>query len=176
MSKLAKRKEPGSGLGMAGFYRVNIVDPDGRVAGDSGWKKNLIPLDGLMKYVVYRFVNSTGSYICPSYMNLGSLQSTLATNATSLPGEMNKSLAASFGATANITTGYPYSMTNRFTATFVSNSMMATTGNSTIGNIGLYAYTTANSIMCGGSFASSTLGSNQAINCTYDIVWTASAS
>jgi len=173
---MAKKKNlPASSLGMTGFYRVNIVDPDARVAGDSGWKKNLIPLDGMMKYVAYRFVNSAGSYICPSYMNLGSLQSTLATNATSLPGEMNKSLAASFGATANVTTGYP-SMTNRFTATFVSNSMMATTGNSTIGCIGLYAYTTANSIMCGGSFASSTLGSNQAINCTYDIVWTASTS
>jgi len=169
------KRVPQVSLGLSGFYRVNIVDPDGRIAGDSGWKKNLIPVDGLLTYIAYRFVNSAGSYICPSYMNLGSLQSTLATNATILPGEMNKTLSASFGATSNITTGYP-SMTNRFTATFVSNSMMATTGNSTIGCIGLYAYTTVNSIMCGGSFASSTLGSNQAINCTYDIVWTASTS
>jgi hypothetical protein len=170
---MLKQKVPKTKMGLEGFYRVNIVDPEGRVAGDSGWKKNLIPYDVLMKYVVYRFVNSAGSYSSPSYMHLGSLESTLATNATVLPGEHNKSIAASFGGSSNITTGYP-SMTNRFTATFVSNSLITTSGNSTIGCIGLYATTAANSLFCGGSFASSTLGSNQAINCTYDIVWTAS--
>ena len=174
MSKLAKRKEPGSSLGMSGFYRVNVVDPDGRVKGDSGWKKNLIPFQGLLQYVVYRFATNAASAPVPQYMMLGSLESTLATNSTSLYGEYTKSTHyAAIGATSNITTNYP-SMTNRFYATFPSNWLITAAGASTIGCIGLYCTTGASSIFCGGSFASSTLGSNQAVNCTYDIVWTAS--
>jgi hypothetical protein len=59
-------------------------------------------------------------------------------------------------------------------ATFISNSIAAAT--ITIACIGLYNTTGANSIFCGGSFASSTLGSAQAINCSYDIIFTASTS
>ena len=162
-------------MAIDGFYRVNIVDPDGTIKGDTGWKHNLIPSAGLTGYITQLFAGSAGSSRC-GYMQLGSLQSSLATSASSLAGEYGKSLMASFGST-QITTRAASTAgdTVRFLATFVSNSIVSAT-NQTIACIGLYNTTAANSIMCGGSFTASTLGNSQAINCSYDLVFTASTS
>jgi hypothetical protein len=99
------KKGPGATIGIDGFYRINIVDPDGRVAGDSGWNHNVISNLGLANYIAYKFCSTGGS----------------------------------------------------------------------IASIGLLHTTNATSAMCAGSFASSTLGNAQAINCTYDIVFSATA-
>jgi hypothetical protein len=40
----------------------------------------------------------------------------------------------------------------------------------------LFASSTNDTVFCGGSFTSSTLGVSQAVNCTYDLVFIASAS
>ena len=173
---LAKRsKTPKAGLSVDGFYRVNIVDPDGRVRGDSGWKHNLITSGGLTAYITYLFGGSAGSSLV-NRMMLGSLQSALATNASSLPGEYGKSLMATLASTQITTRAASNSGdTVRFLATFISNSIISTTAQ-TIACIGLYATTNQSSVFCGGSFASSTLGQSQAINCSYDVVFTASTS
>jgi uncharacterized Zn-binding protein involved in type VI secretion len=169
-----KSKVPQSGMGIEGFYRVNIVDPDGTVQGDSGWKHNLIPSAGLTNYISYLFAGSAGSSRV-GFMHLGSLVSSLATNDVSLAGEYHKSLMASVGSTQFTSRAAAAAGDSvRFLATFVSGSIISAT-NQTIGCIGLYA-TTAGSLMCGGSFTASTLGSNQAINCSYTVVFTASAS
>lgn len=171
----ARSKEPKSGVGIEGFYRVNIVDPDGTVKGDSGWKHNIIPSGGLTGYISYLFAGSAGSSRV-GYMQLGSLVSSLATNDSSLAGEYGKSLMASIGATQFTSRAASAAGDSvRFLATFVSGSIISAT-NQTIGCIGLYNTTAANSIMCGGSFTASTLGSNQAINCSYTVVFLASAS
>ena len=162
-----------SGVAIEGFYRVNIMDKDGRVKGDSGWKKNLITNGGMTAYLLYLFASSAGSTNC-KYMMLGSLQSSLATNATSLPGAYNMSLAAAIGTTQITSSTQSSGNTVRFLANFVSNSIISAT-NQTIACIGLFNTTNATAIFCGGSFASSTLGSAQSINCTYDVVFTASA-
>lgn len=168
-----KRNIPSSGIVLDGFYRVNIVE-DGKVKGDSGWVHNLIPNAGLTGYITYKFASSAGSSWI-SYMHLGSSQSALASSASILPGEYNKASAASIASTQVTTRASSTSGdTVRFLATFVSNSLFTDTA--TVACIGLYNTTGANSIFCGGSFASSTLGSAQAINCTYDIVFTASTS
>jgi hypothetical protein len=173
--KKTRSKAPKAGMKIDGFYRVNIVDPDGTIKGDTGWKHNLIPSAGLTGYITQLFAGSAGSSRV-GYMQLGSSQSSLASNASSLVGEYGKSLMASLGAT-QITTRSASTNgdTVRFLATFVSNSIISTT-QQTIACIGLYNTTAANSIMCGGSFASSTLGNSQAINCSYDLVFTASTS
>lgn len=170
-----KNKEPKVGLAIDGFYRVNIVDPDGTIKGDTGYKHNLITSDGLTTYISYLFGSSAGSVRC-AYMQLGSLQSSLASGASILPGEYGKSLMASIAST-QITTRAASTNgdTVRMLATFVSNSIISAT-NQTIACIGLYQTTGASSIFCGGSFAASTLGNSQAINCTYDVVFTASTS
>ena len=164
-----------AGLAIDGFYRVNITDPDGTVKGDSGWKHNLITSAGLTTYISYLFGSSAGSARC-FYMQLGSSQSALASSASILPGEWGKSLMASIGATQITTRGASTAGdTVRMLATFVSNSIISTT-NQTIACIGLYQTTGASSIFCGGSFSASTLGQSQSINCTYDVVFTASTS
>jgi hypothetical protein len=171
--KRMKKKSPQVGFSIDGFYRVQIADPDGSVKGDSGWKHNLIPSAGLTGYISKLFAVSAGSSIV-GFMHLGSSQSALASSASILPGEYNKSLMASLGATQITTRASSTSGdTVRFLATFVSNSIISAT-NQTIACIGLYNITGANSIFCGGSFASSTLGNSQAINCSYDVVFTAS--
>ena len=170
-----RKKNPKVNMAVEGFYRINIVDPDGRVHGDSGWKHNLITSGGLTAYVTYLFGGSAGSSRV-GYMQLGSLASNLASDASSLPGEYGKSLMASIAST-QITTraGSTAGDTVRFLATFVSNSIISTT-NQTIACIGLYATTNQSSVFCGGSFTASTLGQSQAINATYDAVFLASTS
>jgi len=176
MRTATRRKEvTQSGIGMAGFYRVQVMGEGkdkGKVVGDSGWQHNLIPSAGLTNYISYLFAQSAGSSIV-GFMALGSIQSGLASDASSLPGDMAGSNRVAFASTqftsrASSTSGD----TVRFLATFASGATMP----GTIGCIGLYNITDANSIFCGGSFASSTLGTTQAVNCSYDIVFTASTS
>jgi hypothetical protein len=172
---MKKQKTKSAGLAIDGFYRVNITDPDGTIQGDSGWKHNLITNAGLTTYISYLFGSSAGSALV-HYMQLGSSQSALASSASILPGEYGKSLMASVASTQITTRASSTSGdTVRMLATFVSNSIISTTAQ-TIACIGLYQTTGASSIFCGGSFASSTLGNSQAINCTYDVVFTASTS
>ena len=167
------KKQPTSGLSIDGFYKVNIVDPDGTIKGDSGWNHNLITNGGVTAYILYLFGSSAGSSRC-AYMMLGSLASSLATNATSVPGAYNMSLAQAIGTTQITSSTQSSGNTVRFLANFVSNSIISAS-NQTIACIGLFATTNATAVFCGGSFTASTLGSNQAINCTYDIVFTCSA-
>jgi hypothetical protein len=166
---------PKVGLALDGFYRIHIVETKGKnkgkIVGDSGWLHNLIPSAGLTNYISYLFAQSAGSSSV-HYMALGSSQSSIASSASSLVGEIAASLRQAIGASqftsrASSTSGD----TVRFLATFASGSTMP----GTIACIGLYA-TTTGSIFCGGSFASSTLGTTQAVNCTYDVVFTASTS
>lgn len=171
----SKKGSPKASMAIDGFYRVNIVDPDGTVKGDTGWKHNLITSYGLTGYIAKLFAQSAGSSAV-GFMHLGSSQSALASSASILPGEYNKSLMASIASTQITTRASSTSGdTVRFLATFVSNSIISAT-NQTIACIGLYNTTGSNSIFCGGSFASSTLGNSQAINCSYDVVFTASTS
>jgi len=173
--KKVKSEGPGTVMGISGFYRVNIVDPDGRVRGDSGYKKNVISNLGLANYIAYAFASSGGSTaITPKYMHLGSLQSTQASSLVNVTGAFPLSAAASISSTQHTTRASQSSgHTVRFLATFVSNTIATDT--ITIAAIGLFHTTNATSAMCAGTFASSTLGSAQAINCTYDLVFSATA-
>lgn len=168
MKKKKKESIPTSSIGMHGFFRVNLVNPDGTIAGDSGYKHNLITSGGLTYYLTYVFAESAGSSVI-EYAALGS-STLVATNATILPGSFSTSLhvtvAKTFITRANSAAGD----TARFTATWVSGTSTAQ-----ISNVGLYAGTTA-TIFCGGTYASSSVASNQAINLTYDVVFIASAS
>lgn len=174
--KKKKGRYPSAGFALDGFYRVNIVDPDGKIKGDSGWNHNVITNLGLANYIAYAFVSTGGSTrITPAYMHLGSLQSSHASNAVNVTGAYGLSLAAAISTTQHTTrAAQSDGHTARFLTTFVSNSIISTTAQ-TIAAIGLFHTTNATSMMCGGSFASSTLGNSQAINCTYDIVFSATA-
>ena len=176
MKTTKRRKEKEAIIGISGFYRVAITDPDGTVKGDSGYKRNTISNIGLEKYLAYGFASSSGSTTLgpPKYMILGSLQSSHASNLVNATGAWNFASAASIGSSSHATrAAQTDGHTVRFLATFVSNSLFTTTA--TIASIALIHTTNATSAMCAGSFTASTLGSAQAINCTYDIVFSATA-
>lgn len=169
MKKLRKKQgHPVAGIGLHGFYRVAIVDPDGKVVGDSGYKNNLITSGGLTFYLTYVFAKSAGSSVI-EYAALGSA-SLVGTNATILPGSFSTSLHKTVSKTYITRATSDVGDTARFLATWVSGTSTAL-----ISNVGLYAGTTA-TIFCGGTYASSSVASNQAINLTYDVVFIASAS
>jgi hypothetical protein len=172
-SKTSKRKKapPQALIGMGGMYRVKIVNPDGTVAGDSGWAKNVITDVGLSDYIMKKFLSAAGS-LTPAYFALGSGNTSLATNATSLPGQIAGSQMVALGANSALTTRAASSDagTTQYLATFSSNIFGAST---TIGIAGLHATSTPGTVMCGGTFASSTVATNQAVNCTYQILFSA---
>lgn len=171
MGRKTKGKEsfPTAVIGMTGMYRVQIVDQDGYVAGDSGWHKNVITNVGLSDYITRKFLGATGS-LAVSYFALGSGSTSLATNATSLPGQIAGSQMATIATASTSRANSGAADTAQYTATFTSNVFGAST---TIGCAGLHATSTPGSVMCGGTFATSTVATNQAVNCTYQIQFSA---
>jgi len=165
------RKNPQSGVAMHGFYRVSIVNKRGKVKGDSGWHHNLITSSGLTNFLTQTFLRAAGSSAV-SMAHLGSALSNLASSASSLVGEMAKSLMITLATASTSRAASTDGDTARFLGTFASNFAGAST---TIACLGLYM-TTTGSIFCGGSFASSTLATNQAVLITYDVVFVASTS
>jgi len=172
--KRKNRKEsPQAMIGIGGMTRVNIVNPDGTVVGDSGWNKNVITNTGLSDYIVKKFLSATGSST-PSWFSLGSIGSTsLATDATSLLGEIASNHMVTIGANTATTARGASNAANtaQFLATFSSNIFGTSTQ---IGMAGLRHTNNAGTVMCGGTFASSTVATNQAVNCTYQVLFMAS--
>ena len=69
-----------------GFYRVHIVDEDGTVAGDSGWKENQITNLGFNQFLVSALGSIAGSkYV--SHVALGTAGAPGAAD-TALAGEI----------------------------------------------------------------------------------------
>ena len=165
---MAKQKFPQAAVGLHGFLRVGIRDQEGKLVGDSGFIHNLIPSGGLTQFMTYVFAQSAGSRL----VTLGALGSgtALASNATILDGSfattLHKTLSKTFITRAASTNGD----TARYLATWVSG-----TSTGVIANVGLYGAATAQ-IFCGGTFASSSVASNQAVNLTYDVVFICSTS
>ena len=158
---------PSDGLKIRGFFRLNIVDPDGTIAGDSGWCENTVTNDGKLGYLVRTLASSAGSSYL-SYAALGEGTEPGAA-ATSLESEIvgtegsqirDAMTMASSGSTAL-----------RCTGTFASADSFVTATES-IANIGLFRSSTGGTIFAGNTFDSSTVATNQAVNYTYDITLT----
>jgi len=149
------------GLKIKGFYRVHIVDPDGKIAGDSGWKKNQVTNLGFNKFLVSALGSIAGS-LHVSHLALGT-GTVPGAAATSLDGEVTSRQAVTAATSAT-------SKTLRLTGTFSSadNFVGATV---TLQNIGLFNSASAGSLFAGNTYATSTCATNQNVNCTYDIVF-----
>ncbi len=144
-----------------GFFHLQIEE-DGKIVGDSGWQENQVTNLGFLNYLVKLIGASAGS-VQIGFVALGT-GGTVAAAGTTLPGEIMSSterLAVTFGNVA--------STTAQFTATFAStNSFISAEAD--ISNIGLYAATTTNdTLFAGNTYASSSLGTNQNVNVTYQI-------
>ena len=150
------RKAQTSGLRLRGFYRVNIVEQDGRIVGDSGWLENKVVNEGVLKYLIDPLRTGTGVQL--SRMALGT-GTTPAATATSLNGEITDGGTASritvVVGTASGSTAVSYAATWLSASGFV-------TASKTIQNIMIISNTTSGGTMfAGNTFASSVLNVNQ---------------
>jgi hypothetical protein len=149
-----------------GFFELEIVDPDGTIAGKSERVKNLVTLHGFQHFGLRLGTALTGTQF--SHVNVGE-GAAPATNATSLPSEVSGVGNAVIRQvpTASTEAG---SKTLRFVATMASaNSFVTATEN--ISNVGIFNHSDGSSCVAGAAYASSSVATNQAVNITYDLVF-----
>ncbi len=144
-----------------GAFRLNIVEPDGKIVGDSGWVKNLVTNLGFNQYLVSAIGSIAGSkYV--SHVGLGTGAGPAAAD-TALGSEVGTRQSVT-AATSNT------SKTVRFTATFAAGWHTSASAFN-ISSIGLFNSSSGGTLFSGTTYASSSCASNQAVNVTYDLVF-----
>ena len=155
-------KNKKEGIKVTGMFRINITE-DGKLVGDSGWKKNQVTNLGFNQYLVSAIGSIAGSkYVSHAAVGTGGAP---AAADTTLSGEQSVRNAV----TAATSSG---SKTVRFTGTFASaDSFVTATKN--LSNIGLFNTSTAagGTLFAGNTYASSSVFTNQNLNYTYDIIF-----
>lgn len=153
---------PNEGIKLRGFFHVQIVDPDtGEIVGDSGWNANQVTNLGFNQYLCMTIGSSTGSkYV--SHVGLGTGTVPGAAD-TSLAGEVGTRQAVTFATSSS-------SKTARFTSTFAAGWHTSASAHN-ISNIGLFNSSATGTLFAGNTYASSSCASNQAVNVTYDIIF-----
>ncbi len=147
--------ETESGIRIRGFSRVQIVDPDGTIAGDSDWKENTVTNSGKRYYLAAMLGKYAGSSGI-AYAALGTGTAANATHTTQ-DGELAEGVRDALSAASSGSTAV------RFTGTFASDDNFATATRN-ISNIGLWATDTGGSLFSGAAYASSSCATNQAVN------------
>ena len=151
------------GLRARGFFKLQIKDADGKVAGDSGWKENQIVNLGFQDYLCQGLAGMAGTKNI-SHAILGTGTAPGAT-ATALAGEITDVAAAR----AAVTPTTIASKTIQFAFTIASNVY---TEAKTIQNVGLINHSStsqAGTIFAGNTYATSALATNQSVNGSYQI-------
>lgn len=155
-------KKTSDGIKARGFFRLNVVNPDGTITGDSGWRENQIVDNGFQQFLQYSIIGSAGSKTA-THAALGT-GTVPGASATTLPGELTDAA----GCRCALTTGTTGSKTVSFTFTLNSNVITAAR---TIQNVGLFngSTTNAGTMFAGNTYATSALATNQSVNGTYQI-------
>lgn len=150
--------------GVRGFFRVKIVNQDGSLHGDSGWRENEITNLGYQDYLC----NLLGGQAASKFVNCIAIGTGTAPGAaaTSLPNELGGSSRRATGANFSVAVSSD-SKQVEFKGTFSSNG--AVTTQSTLQNIGLFHTTNGGTLFAGNTYTTSTCDSNQAVNVTYKI-------
>lgn len=146
-----------------GFFKLDIVNPDGSVATKGAWRENQIVNTGYQDMLMYLLAGSAGS-LRPSHAALGT-GTVPASNATTLAGELTETAGR-----MALTTGTSGSKTVVYTFTLASGVIAAA---STIQNVGLFSGSTqgGGTMFAGNTYATSSLATNQAVNGTYNIAF-----
>jgi hypothetical protein len=172
-SKKKITRVPGSNINLQGFFRVQI-DESGKIVGDSGWKKNLITNSGMQFFLAKLLGKSSGSSQI-SYVGLGT-GALPSTSATSMTGDITSSTKK----TSTLTLGYSSRASStdadtiQFSGTFQSSDSFLAAA-STIQCIGLFAESASTAVLfSAGTYATSQCSTNQNVNFTYQVRFTAS--
>lgn len=148
------------GIKIRGFSHIQIINPDGTLAGDSGWVENAITNEGKRHYLAQMLGKLTGSSGI-GYAALGTGSAANATHTTQ-DGELGENVRDAVAAATSGSTAVA------FTGTFASaESFVTATRN--ISNIGLWATNTGGSVFSVAAYNSSSCATNQAVNYTYTI-------
>ena len=149
-----------------GFFDLEIVDPDGTIAGKVERVPNLVTRHGFQHIGLLVGTALTGTQF--GWVNVGE-GAAPATNATSLPTEVSGVGGVVIRATPTAST-QAGSVTLRFLATMASaNSFVTATEN--VSNVGIFNHSSGSSCVAGAAYTSSSCATNQAINITYDLVF-----
>jgi hypothetical protein len=156
-----------TGIKVKGFFKLNIIEHnqetgEAKVVGRSGWKKNLVTNLGFQHFLVETAGAISGSSQV-SYFALG-LGTAPAVTDTSLQSELTDAAGCRFTMTPSVVS----SKTLQMLGTLASNVI---TANRTIQNVGVFAVSTtsAGSMLCGNTYATSQLQTNQSVNVTYQL-------
>lgn len=154
-------KNTNDSVKVQGMFRVNITE-NGKVVGDSGWRKNQITNLGFNQYLVGSLGNISGKSVTHAALGTGGAP---AAADTTLAGEQSVRAALTVATSSS-------SKTLRNTATF-SSAASFVTASKNISNIGLFNTSTAatGTLFAGNTYASSTVATNQDVNVTYDIIF-----
>lgn len=154
-------KNTNDSVKVQGMFRVNITE-NGKVVGDSGWRKNQITNLGFNQYLVGSLGNISGKSVTHAALGTGGAP---AAADTTLAGEQSVRAALTVATSSS-------SKTLRNTATF-SSAASFVTASKNISNIGLFNTSTAatGTLFAGNTYASSTVATNQDVNVTYDILF-----
>lgn len=146
-----------------GFFRVQITE-DGKVVGDSGWRKNQVVNLGFDQFLCQTLGGMAGSKTI-SHMALGTGGAPAATD-TSLAGEITHAT----NSRKTVSPSTVASKTLQLTAAFNSADSFIT-ASVNISNIGLFntSQTATGTIFAGNTYTSSALATNQSVNATYQI-------
>ena len=151
------------GVRAKGFFRLQIQNQDGKVAGDTGWKENVVTNLGFQDYLCKSLGSMSGSkYISYAMLGTGTAP---ATDATALDGEITDVATARCAVTPTTIASH----TVQFAFTLASSVYSVP---HTIQNVGLINHSstaTAGTIFSGNTYTTSALATNQSVNGSYQI-------
>ena len=157
------KKTSKDGVKAKGFFRLQIQNQDGKVAGDTGWKENVVTNLGFQDYLCKSLGSMSGSkYISYAMLGTGTAP---ATDATALDGEITDVATARCAVTPTTIA----SKTVQFAFTLASSVYSVP---HTIQNVGLINHSstaTAGTIFSGNTYTTSALATNQSVNGSYQI-------
>jgi hypothetical protein len=161
------RQGAGSGIVMRGFFRVQLVEQDGRISGDSNWVQNRVVNLGMRDYLCTPLIGGTAKAISLMALGTGGVP---ATTDTALTGELSHSTSGTrnritcttvvLGSTAVELQGYFSSAFSFATTTAAIANIMVINGT-----------TTGGTIFAGNTFAVSTLNTNQDVQASYRVTF-----
>ena len=162
------RHRKGSGVKVRGFFRVRIVEQDGRISGDTDWFENTVTNLGKRDYLCTRLAGGASRPI--SFMALGTGTDNPIATDTSLQGEISHSTAAS-RCRWTVNTSQVGSTAIEFQATFQSALQYVTTTVAIRNIMVINSTTSAGTIFAASTYAISTLNTNQDVQASYRITF-----
>jgi hypothetical protein len=155
---MPKNKSKESSIKVRGFFRGQLVNPDGSIAGDTGWIKNKATNAGLINLA--NLVGKVAGSYAVGYAALGTQTAAVNMSQTDISGQTNSFIA--------VTPSVSGTATLQLTAQFASSDLAASCA---VGVAGLYKTNSAGSLIACQIFTTSAWAVNQDFNLTYNLIF-----